>query len=270
VKPPAFDYVRVESAREALELLPALGPDARLLAGGQSLIPMLSMRVARPTTLLDIGGLDQLNRMGVVDGDLYIGALVRHQAVATGTGLPADRALLATAAAHIGHAAIRHRGTIGGSLAHADPCSELLAVTLLFDAVVTAESTSGGRQIPVRELVLGPYETALRPDEMLTWIRVPPQPVQRTGFYEVARRPGDFAAAGAAVAVPSGGAGEVVAVVFGPGAAPVRRTLDVGDLRDAAAADVAAALCRQDEDDRDARLRRGAVVRALRAAGVTG
>lgn len=270
MKPPPFDYLRVASAREALELLPDLGPDARLLAGGQSLIPMLSMRVARPTTLVDIGGLDQLNRIGVVEGDLHIGALVRHQALATGTGLPEDRALLATAAAHIGHAAIRHRGTIGGSLAHADPSSELLAVTLLFDAVVTAESTRGSKQIPVRELVLGPYETALRPDEMLTWVRVPTQPEQRTGFHEVARRPGDFAAAGAAVAVPASGGGQVVAVVFGPGGPPVRRLVEIGDPGDAVAADLAAALCPQEESRPDASLRRGAVVRALRAAGVTG
>jgi carbon-monoxide dehydrogenase medium subunit len=268
VKPPPFDYLRARSTAEVLDLLPTLGPDARLLAGGQSLVPMLSMRVARPSTLVDIGRLDELNRLGVVDGELYVGALVRHRTL-TQHPLVRDRfGVLATAAEHIGHAAIRHRGTLGGSLAHADPSGELLAICLLLDAVLIVESAAGGRHIAARDFVLGPYETVLRPQEMLTWVRLRDLAGRRTGFYEFVRRSGDFATAGAAVSVPPAGRpGLVAAVVFGAGRSPVRTEASLEEPDQMVPQELAARLYPDAEMPED-RLRQAAVLRALCRAGV--
>jgi aerobic carbon-monoxide dehydrogenase medium subunit len=215
VKPAPLTYLRAASKADALDRLAEAGQDARLLAGGQSLVPMLNLRVARPSHLVDIGRLAELNRIGVVDGELFIGALVRHHILAAHP-LPARTVpVLAEAAGHIGHPAIRHRGTLGGSLAHADPSGELMAVAMLLDGTVLVESSRAGtREVRARDLVAGPYETVLAPDEMITWLRLAVPRGGRTGFYEIARRPGDFAVAGAAVRLPDDG-GPVVAVTFG-------------------------------------------------------
>lgn len=198
MKPAPFAYSRPESLEEVLSVLADHGEDTRVLAGGQSLIPMLNLRVARPERLVDIGRLGSLNRLGVDDAHLLIGALVPHAVLERHATVRAAVPVLARAAAHIGHAAIRRRGTLGGSLAHADPSAELLAVGTALDASVTLDARTGRRTVSLAELVAGPYETIIEPDELLTWVRIPvPATGSRTGFYEIATRDGDFATMGA-------------------------------------------------------------------------
>ncbi|MPZ29247.1 MAG: xanthine dehydrogenase family protein subunit M [Micromonosporaceae bacterium] len=269
MKPAELTYLRVSTKAEALARLAEAGQDARLLAGGQSLVPMLNLRIARPSHLVDIGRLAELNRLGVVDGELYIGALVRHHVLAEHPLLARLVPVLAEAAGHIGHPAIRHRGTLAGSLAHADPSGELMAVAMLLDATVLVESSAAdAREVPARELVLGPYETVLEPDEMITWLRVAAPRGGRTGFYEIVRRTGDFAVAGAAVQLPDDDAEPAVAVTFGAGAgyrvASVRPPDGTGTM-----AETLAELAHP-EDGEHGRLRRTAVERAVRAARARG
>jgi carbon-monoxide dehydrogenase medium subunit len=229
---------------------------------------MLNLRVARPSHLVDIGRLTELNRIGVVNGELYIGALVRHHVLAEHPLLARVAPVLAEAAGHIGHPAIRHRGTLGGSLAHADPSGELLAVAMLLDATVLVESRAAGpREVPARELVLGPYETVLAPDEMITWLRITPRR-RRRGFYEIARRAGDFAVAGAAVQLPDGHAEPAVAVTFGAGGG--YRVTSVHPPGGAGTAAEALAELLHTGEDEHGRLRRTAIERAIRAARETG
>jgi carbon-monoxide dehydrogenase medium subunit len=198
MKPAPFSYRRAGSLEEVVSLLGEHGPDVRVLAGGQSLIPMLNLRVARPGLLLDIGPLTVLNRLGTDDGHLLVGALVPHAVLETAGTVRSTAPVLARAAGHIGHPAIRRRGTIGGSLAHGDPSAELIAVATALDASVTLDSRAGRRDLAVSELVDGPYETAIEPDELLTWVQIPrPKPGAHTGFYEMATRHGDFAIMGA-------------------------------------------------------------------------
>lgn len=198
MKPAPFAYARADSVEHAVAVLAEHGDETRLLAGGQSLVPMLNLRVARPTRLLDIGRLSQLDRLGVDGERMLIGALVPHAVLESHPTVRAGAAVLGRAAAHIGHPAIRRRGTIGGSLAHADPSAELIAVATALDASVILESSSGRRSVAVEHLVAGPYETVIEPDEMLTWIELPlPVAGSRTGFYEIAPRHGDFATVGA-------------------------------------------------------------------------
>ncbi|CND77357.1 aerobic-type carbon monoxide dehydrogenase%2C CoxM_3 [Mycobacterium tuberculosis] len=262
MKPAELIYLRAGTRAEALAMLADAGQDARLLAGGQSLVPMLNLRIARPSHLVDIGRLTELNRLGLVDGELYIGALVRHHVLAEHPLVTRTVPLLAEAARHVGHPAIRHRGTLAGSLAHADPSGELLAAAMLLDATLLVESRSAGtREVPAREFVLGPYETVLEPDEMITWLRVPPGG-GRTGFYEVVRRSGDFALAGAAVRLPDGDGEPAVAVAFGSGGYQVAGAR-LPDGPDTAAGTLAALL---QDDGEHGRLRRTAIERAVQAA----
>lgn len=263
MKPAELIYLRADTRAEALDMLADAGQDARLLAGGQSLVPMLNLRIARPSHLVDIGRLTELNRLGMVDGELYIGALVRHHVVAEHPLVARTAPVLAEAARHIGHPAIRHRGTLAGSLAHADPSGELLAAAMLLDATVLVESRSAGtREVPARDFVLGPYETVLEPDEMITWLRVPPGG-GRTGFYEVVRRSGDFALAGAAVRLPDGDAEPAAAVTFGAGGYQVA-SARLPDGPDTTARTLAALL--HDDEGEHGRLRRTAIERAVQAA----
>lgn len=233
MKPAPFAYARADSVEHAVAVLAEDGDDTRLLAGGQSLVPMLNLRVARPARLLDIGRLRDLDRLGVDERRMFIGALVPHAVLESHPTIRAGAAVLARAATHIGHPAIRRRGTIGGSLAHADPSAELVAVGAALGASVILESTRGRRSVAVDAFVRGPYETVVEPDEMLTWVELPlPVAGSRTGFYEIAPRPGDFATVGAVWhAAPTG----VRVAVFGG---------DVGHLlvelpTDATASDVA-------------------------------
>ena len=216
MKPAPFEYLRPDSVPAALAAL-AEHPDAKVLAGGQSLITLMNLRLARPTLLVDIGGLTELDRVFSDDEDVLIGALVRHRRVETDPELRALVPLAAAAAAHIGHVGIRNRGTLGGTLAHADPAAELPLVMVTLGATCYLESRGRGvRAVPAEEFFVSYYTSALRQDELLTWVRVPrPRPRQGWGFAEVARRHGDFAMAGAAAVVELGAGGAVRAVRAG-------------------------------------------------------
>lgn len=200
MKPGVFTYHAARSADEAVALLARHGEDARLLAGGQSLVPMMNMRLAQPRHLIDLNravGLDAIAR----DGDrLVLGALVRHEALA-GNALVRDHCpILAHAAASIGHYAIRTRGTLGGSLAHADPAAQLPLIASLFEAELELRSTRGVRTVAAGDFFTGVFATALAADELLSAVRVPcAPPGQGWGFRLMSRRAGDFAIAAAAV-----------------------------------------------------------------------
>lgn len=201
MKLPPFAYARAGSVEEALELLSEGGGEVKLLAGGQSLVPVLAYRLLRPTHLVDIDGVAGLDRIEERDGELEVGALVRHARLERET-LRGAHLLLALAASHIGHAPIRTRGTLGGSLAHADPAAELPVAALALGARVVARSSRGEREIPAESFVLGPFTTALEPGEMVVAVRFP-TPARRSyaGFREFALRSGDFALASAGVVV---------------------------------------------------------------------
>lgn len=233
MKPAPFRYARAASLAEAIGLLAAAPGDTKVLAGGQSLVPMLNMRLVRPAVLVDVNGLRELAGITpTADGGLRIGALTRHAELAASSTVLERAPLLAEAARHVGHAAIRNQGTLGGSLAHADPAAELPAALLALDARVHVTGPRGGHEIAADALFRGLLTTALEADEILTAVEVPAQPAG-WGFVEIARRPGDFALAGVAAVVgvgrpltlpspPSGGEGEVRLVGFGVGDRPLR------------------------------------------------
>jgi carbon-monoxide dehydrogenase medium subunit len=201
VKPAPFRYARAESLAEAIALLAEAPDETKLLAGGQSLVPMLNMRLVRPAVLVDVNRLRELT--GITpgpDGGLRIGALTRHAELAASPAVMERAPLLAEAARHVGHAAIRNQGTLGGSLAHADPAGELPAALLVLDARVRMTGPRGAREVAADAFFRGLLATALEADEILTAIEVPAQP-PGWGFVEIARRPGDFALAGVAVVV---------------------------------------------------------------------
>ncbi|MBO0691323.1 MAG: xanthine dehydrogenase family protein subunit M, partial [Acidimicrobiaceae bacterium] len=203
MKPPPFEYRAPESLDEALAVIEELGEDARPLAGGQSLIPLLSFRLARPTALVDLAGVPELQSIRIEDGRLVIGAMVRERVAERDGKVRESAPLLAHALPLIGHPAIRSRGTIGGSLAHSDPAAELPAAAVALDAELMARSrTRGERTISAADFFTGFFSTALLPDELLTEIRIaPPAPGMGCAFEEVARRHGDFAMVGAAAMV---------------------------------------------------------------------
>jgi carbon-monoxide dehydrogenase medium subunit/6-hydroxypseudooxynicotine dehydrogenase subunit alpha len=254
VKAPPFAYARAESLEEALALLAEVGDDAKLLAGGQSLVPLLAYRVVRPSHLVDIGGVGGLD--GIVAGEdlLELGALVRHARLERAE-LPGAWRLLAEAAGHIGHFPIRTRGTLGGSLAHADPSAELPVAVLALDGRIVAESARGERELEASEFFAGPFTTALAPDEAVAAVRIPAPPGRSAGaFAEFAVRAGDFALAAAAAAVAVDDAGRVAWARIALGAVdatPVRapdaeRALmgaELGDDAIGAAAAAAGAGC---------------------------
>ena len=204
MKPAPFSYHRARSADEAVSLLAELGDDAKLLAGGQSLVAMMNFRLARPAALVDISRLAELRYVRADDGGLRIGALALHRDLErlTDPGLPAGFGMLPRAARYIGHYAIRAAGTFGGSIAHADPAAEWCMAALLFDAQVVARSPSGDRVIPVSSFFKGFLETDLRPDEMIIEARLP-APRPGAAICEFARRHGDFAIVAVAAAVDS-------------------------------------------------------------------
>ena len=194
MKPATFDYIRAESIAEASARLAEYGPDARLLAGGQSLLPAMNLRLARPSVLVDIGRLseyDFVERQGDV---LRIGALTRMARVGRDS---VDIPLLTEAIRHVAHPAIRARGTIGGNLAHADPASELPACMLALGATMEATSARGTRRIAVADFYTGLFQTDLAADEILTAVEIP-IPSERWFFQEIARRMGDYAIVGLA------------------------------------------------------------------------
>jgi aerobic carbon-monoxide dehydrogenase medium subunit len=196
VKPAPFAYVRPQSLDEAVTALTADG--ARVLAGGQSLVPMLHMRLLQPSTVVDINRIAELDAVSAGDGVTSIGALVRYTTLETSPVVRERLPLLQHVVGHVGDRQVRNRGTIGGSLAQADPVGEIPLACLVLDATVVALSRSGTREIPAEELILGPYTTSLEPDELVVEVRFPEAPTS-FAFREVTRRHNDFAVLAVAV-----------------------------------------------------------------------
>jgi carbon-monoxide dehydrogenase medium subunit len=251
MKPVAFDFCAPGHIDEALQLLAEHGDEARVLAGGQSLIPLLNFRLAQPSVIVDINRIEDLSGVSVREGSLWIRATTRESVLEElpliGNGWP----LLLEAAAHIGHAAIRNRGTIGGSAAHADPTGELPTVLTALNARFHARSSArGSRAIDASDFFVGPLQSALENDELLTDIELPPIAARTGGaFVEFARRHGDFALAGTAVQLTLGTNGtceNASIVLLGAGDTPRRcveaerslkgQTLDAALFREAAVA----------------------------------
>jgi len=243
VKPAPFAYHKARSLDDAVAML-AANEDARLLAGGQSLIATLNMRLSAPAMLIDINGIGGLDGIAMKDGKVEIGALTRHTQAERSDVIARHAPLIARAMPHIAHVAIRNRGTLGGSIAFADPAAELPACLLALDGEVEATGPKGKRTIKAADFFLGLFETALAPDEMLTAIRLPAADKDsRVGFAELARRHGDYAIVGLAAAARASGRGlsDVRLAYFGVGNTPMRATkaeaaLEKGDVNTAVAA----------------------------------
>jgi carbon-monoxide dehydrogenase medium subunit len=202
MKLPPVDYEAPKTVPEALDLLAEHMDEASVLAGGQSLIPLLALRLAYPAVLIDINGIAELSGVSATDGWLTIGAMTREYVAEESRTVAGAVPLLAAALPLIGHEAIRSRGTIGGSLAHADPAAELPAVARALDAEFVVRSQSGERVIPAAEWFEGYLTTSRRPDELLVEVRFPTAGGSTgTSFQEVARRHGDFAVAGLAASL---------------------------------------------------------------------
>ena len=222
MKPAPFAYKKAHSLDEAIALLGE--KDARLLAGGQSLIATLNMRLSAPRLLVDINNLRGLNSISEKNGTVEIGALTRHAQAERSDIIAKHAPLIARAMPHIGHPAIRNRGTLGGSIAFADPAAELPACLLALDGEVEAAGPNGRRTIRAADFFKGLFETALAPQEVLTAIRVPAAGKDtRVGFAELARRHGDYAIVGLAASARADGKGlsDVRLAYFGVGATPV-------------------------------------------------
>jgi carbon-monoxide dehydrogenase medium subunit len=223
VKPAPFEYVDPRSVDEALTHLGQHGDDAKVLAGGQSLVPMMNFRLARPRVLVDVNRVAGLETLAERDGLLHVGALVRQRALERWA--TARQPLVAAALRVVGHAAIRVRGTVAGSIAHADPAAELPALLLCLEGSVVTRSPRGERAIPAGDFFLGPLSTALAPDELVVETRWPlPPPGTGWGFHEVARRHGDFALVGVAATCTLRGdrVARARVTILGCGSTPLR------------------------------------------------
>jgi carbon-monoxide dehydrogenase medium subunit len=227
MKPAPFEYHAPTTVDEAVELLRDLGDEAKVLAGGQSLVPMLNLRLARFGHLIDLGRIPALRHVERSNGHVVVGAMVTDRAVETSDVVASGAALLGLATPLIGHFQIRNRGTVGGSLAHADPAAEYPAVALALDAELDVAGSGSRRRIAAAEFFTGTWETALGPDEVLVALRLPVWDAG-AGFAveEVARRHGDFAIAGCAcgVEVRDGRLERAVLALFGVASTPVRAT----------------------------------------------
>ncbi|MGH8961792.1 MAG: FAD binding domain-containing protein [Jatrophihabitantaceae bacterium] len=211
MKPPPFGYSRPESVTEAVAALAALGPDGKVLAGGQSLLPLLSMRLAAPHHLVDINRLHELAYVRVDGGAVRVGALARHAAVLADPAARKAQPLLAQALRLVAHATIRNRGTTVGSIVHADPSGEMTAVLALLDGSVRVASAAGTRDVPAAEFFLGPLESAVQAGELAVEAGFPVLPARAgTAFVEVARRHGDYAVCGVGALVQLDHDGTVV------------------------------------------------------------
>ena len=225
MKPPRFDYVLPRGLEEALSVLAQHGEQAKVLAGGQSLVPLLNFRLVRPAYLVDLNDVAGLDGIRVADGWLCIGAMTRQRAVETSALVRERCPLLAEAMPQIGHTQIRNRGTIGGSLAHGDPAAELPAVVAALGGELVLQSARGRRVLTPEQFFVGYLTTAVAPDELLVEVRLPVTP-PRTGsaFLEVSRRHGDFALVGVAVTLTVDEAGVCTAgaiALTGVGPTPV-------------------------------------------------
>jgi 2-furoyl-CoA dehydrogenase FAD binding subunit len=267
MKAAPFRYERPRELVTALTLV--RDPEAKALAGGQSLVPVMAMRLARPRVLVDLNRVDGLAAIERRDGELITGAMVRQRMLECRPGLAEELPLVAAALPFVGHREVRNRGTVGGSIAHADPAAELGLVAATLRARIHARSLDGEREIAAEEFVTGPFQTQLHQGELLTAIRWPTaQPGDGFAFEEVARRHGDFALCGVAVHVHATAGARVGLLGVGP--APV-----VHDVTDPADVDaVAAGLAQRVQPPSDMhasagyrrRLVRVLVARALRRA----
>jgi CO/xanthine dehydrogenase FAD-binding subunit len=229
VKPPPFAYARAESPEEAVSLLAEAGDDAKLLAGGQSLVPLLNFRLARPSVLVDVSSLAELDylHVGANGSGLAVGAMCRHVVLERSSELTGPWQAIAEAVPKIGHYPIRARGTVGGSIAHADPSAELPLLCLAFDAEVDALGPQGRRTIAASDLFRGPLLTTLAPDELLVEVRFPTPPAGvSTVFEEFSERAGDFALASvcAGAVVEDGRCTWARVALGGVGPTPLRAT----------------------------------------------
>lgn len=225
MKNPPFNYHRPESLEEALALLAEHGDEAKVLAGGQSLLPVMALRLGRPEHLVDINRLPDLDTIGVSDAGVSIGALVRHATAERSDELATAAPLVHAAMPHIGHRAIRSQGTVCGSIAHADPAAEMPAVCLATGATMVAASTEGTREIAAAEFGEGYLTTALHPTEILTEVRFPAwAPTAAGSVVEVGRRHGDYALVGLACMIdaPGGTIASAALAFFGVDNTPVR------------------------------------------------
>jgi carbon-monoxide dehydrogenase medium subunit len=225
VKPAPFDYHAPDSVEECLAVLAEHGDEAKILAGGQSLVPMLALRLARPEVLVDVNRVRDLAALRRDDGALVVGAMTRHAALEQDPEIAAAAPLLARVAPYIGHVQIRNRGTLGGSLAHADPAAELPAAARVLDAEIEVAGPNGVRRIAAADFFETVFTTTLEPDELVTAVRFPVWGAG-SGFAveEVARRHGDFAIVGAlaAVQVADGRLARVAIGLSGMGSVPER------------------------------------------------
>jgi len=219
VIPAAFEYVRADSADHAVALVAEHGDDAKLIAGGMSLLPLMKLRLATPAVLIDVGRLTDLSYVADAGDHVAIGALTRHRDLEVSELLAAECGLLEAVAAQVGDPQVRHRGTLGGSAAHGDPAADLPAALVALDATFVARGPGGERTISASEMFRGFLETALDPDEMLTEIRVPKAGSSGFSFQKFNRRAQDYAIVGA-VAARVEGATNVALVNMG--GTPVR------------------------------------------------
>ena len=264
MKPAPFAYARATTVDEAVALLGK--PDARLLAGGQSLIATLNMRLSAPALLIDINGIGGLDGIALKNGAVEIGALTRHVAAERSADIAKHAPLIALAMPQIGHPAIRNRGTIGGSIAFADPAAELPACLLALGGEVDIAGPNGKRTVKADDFFKGLFETALGPQDILVAVRVPAAGKDtRVGFAELARRHGDYAIVGLAASAKADGNGlkDVRLAFFGVGATPVRAKKAEVAL---AGGDIEAAVTALDLDPPDDVQASGAVKKHL--AGV--
>ncbi|MFD9889858.1 FAD binding domain-containing protein [Amycolatopsis sp. NPDC059027] len=268
--PAAFAYHRASTVDEALALLSEHGDEAKVLAGGHSLLPLMKLRFAAPEVVVDIAPLDELRYVRLDGDDIAIGALTRYHDLQHDPVLAEHAPLLAHVSGSVGDQQVRHRGTLGGSLAHADSAADLPAAVLACDGVLVARGPSGERRIPAAEFFVGPFTTPLEPDELLTEIRVPRQTGIGWGFEKFTRRAIDWAIVGVVVA------GKAVALVNMAGT-PVRARATEEALAAGASAADAAALAAEDTSPPDEahasaeyrrHLARVLTARALRQAGI--
>lgn len=227
MKPPVFEYRRAETLEHACELLSVSGEDSKILAGGQTLIPMMNFRLARPKVLIDIGNTAERNQITEEAGGIRISATTVQRFVEKSAAIRARLPLLQHAIQHIAHFQIRNRGTIGGSIANADPASELPSMALALDAQFELRSHGKSRTVAATDFFLTYMTTALEPDEILASIRFQePPPGSGWGFHEVARRSGDFALAGSAavITLDRGTCVRARVVLLGVAPTPVRAT----------------------------------------------
>ncbi len=241
--PAAFDYVRAGSTEEAIGLIGEHGDEAKFLAGGHSLIPLMKLRLAQPTVLVDIGRVSDLSYIRDQGDHIAIGALTRHMDIENSPVLHEHVPLLAHAASHVGDPQVRHRGTIGGSIAHSDAASDLPATTLALGATYIAHGPNGTREIPATDFFQGFLTTALAPDEMLTEIRVPKMRGAAWSFQKFNRRAQDWAIVGVAAWIRTNGNSTESGIgLVNMGPVPLLATATTNALATGATIDDAAAL----------------------------